>query len=320
MMSKFWVCAAVAITINMLSIHAIGQVPAAPILAPQVDVAAPVEKVVATVGTDKITDKQVEAITRSQLRGRRVPPEAMAGLRKMILESLVQSRLVAQYVAAKNITVDAKDVDAAIADIKKRVADAGIEFAMVLKAQGLTDETLKEQIATDMAVDKYANAAVTDEKAEAHFNANKQKFDGTQVKASHILLKYDAQSTAEDKKAANDKIAAIQQAILDGADFGEAAKKHSACPSSAKGGDLGFFGKGQMVKPFSDAAFGMTTGQMSQPIETEFGVHLIKVTGIKPGETKFEEAKDAVRNALIRQVLDETAAEQRKVTKVQIIN
>lgn len=319
-MLKFWVCAAVAITINVLCIDAMGQAPAAPIAAPQADVPAPVEKVVATVGTDEITDKQVEAITHSQLRGQRVPPEAMAGLRKMILESLIQSRLVAQYVAAKNITVDTKEVDAAIADIKKRVADAGIEFAMVLKAQGLTDETLKEQIATDMAVDKYANAAVTDEKAEAHFNAHKQEFDGTQVKASHILLKYDEQSTAAEKKAANDKIAAIQQAILDGADFGEAAKKHSACPSSAKGGDLGFFGKGQMVKPFSDAAFGMKAGQMSQPIETEFGVHLIKVTGVKPGEAKFAEAKDVVRSALIRQLLEQTAAEQRKITKVQIMN
>ena len=320
MMSKFQLCAAVVVAVNVLSISALGQVPAAPAPDPQVAPVAPVKKVVAIVGTDKITDKQVEAICRGQLRGRQIPPEAMANLRKMIIESLIRGRLVAQYIAAKKITADAKEVEEAIADIKKRVADAGIDFTTVLKAQGLTDETLKKQIASELAVAKFAEAEVSDEKAEAHFKANKKEFDGTQVKASHILLKYDAESTAEEKKTANDKIAAIKKEILAGADFGEAAKKHSACPSSAKGGDLGFFRRGQMVKPFSDAAFGMTPGQMSEPVETQFGVHLIKVTDVKPGEAKFDEAKDAVKDALTKQLMEEIAGEQRKVTKVEIMN
>lgn len=318
MMSKFSVCAAVALAISVLSISALGQVPAASAPAPQVAPTAPAEKVVAIVGTDKITDKQIEAISRGQLRGRPIPPEDMANLRKMILESLIRSRLVAQFVAAKEITVEAKEVEEAIADIKKRFAERGADFAMVLKAQGLTDETLNEQIASEMAVAKFAEAEVTDEKAEAHFKAHKQEFAETQVRASHILLKYDAESTAEEKKAANDKIVAIRKEILAGADFGEAAKKHSACPSSDRGGDLGFFGKGQMVKPFSDTAFAMTSGQLSQPVETRFGVHLIKVTGVK--QRGFDEAKDAIKDVLIRQLLEKAAAEQRKVTKVEILN
>jgi parvulin-like peptidyl-prolyl isomerase len=320
-MLKSKVCAVMAVAIAALSVSAIGQVPGAPAAAPiQVTPPAPAEKVVATVGTDKITNTQVDRILQGQLRGRPAPPEAMANLRKMILESLIQSRLVVQFVAAKNITADAKEVEEAITDIKKQVAEAGRDYATVLKAQGLTDETLKKQIASELAVEKYAKAAVTDEKAEAYFNAHKKQFDGSQVKASHILLKYDAQSSAEEKKMANAKIAAIRQEIAGGADFAEAAKKHSACPSSAQGGDLGFFGKGQMVKPFSDAAFSMTPGQLSQPVETQFGVHLIKVTEVKPGETKFDEAKDAVNTALFGQVLEQAAAEQRKVTKVEILN
>ncbi|MBC8870557.1 MAG: peptidylprolyl isomerase [Planctomycetes bacterium] len=320
MMSKFKVCAAAAVAFNVLSISALGQVPAAPVPASEVAPAAPVEKVIATVGTDTITNTQVEAISRGQLRGRQASPEALTNLRIMILESLIRSRLVAQYVAAKKITVDAKEVEEALASIKKRLAEAEIDFATVMKAQGLTAETLKEQIASELAIKKYAEAEVTDEKAETYFKANKQEFDGTEVKASHILLKYEPQSTAEEKKAANDKIATIKQEILAGADFAEAAKKHSACPSSDKGGDLGFFKRGQMVKPFSDTAFGMTAGQMSEPVETQFGVHLIKVTEVKPGETNFDAAKDAVKDVLIRQLMEETAAEQRKVTKVEILN
>jgi len=91
----------------------------------------------------------------------------------------------------------------------------------------------------------------------------------TQVRASHILV--DDEATAKDLKS---KIEA-------GASFEDMAREHSSCPSGAKGGDLGWFGKGQMVKPFEDAAFTTPEGQLSAPIKTQFGYHLVKVTGSK---------------------------------------
>jgi len=92
----------------------------------------------------------------------------------------------------------------------------------------------------------------------------------TQVRASHILV--DDESMAKD----------LKKQIEGGASFEAVAKEHSSCPSSAKGGDLGWFGKGQMVKPFEDAAFSTPEGQLSNPVKTQFGYHLIKVTGQKP--------------------------------------
>ena len=86
------------------------------------------------------------------------------------------------------------------------------------------------------------------------------------VRASHILVK-----TEEE---ANDLLAKLNE----GADFGELAEEHSLCPSKRDGGDLGYFGKGMMVKPFEDAAFSMEAGEVSQPVETQFGWHLIKLT------------------------------------------
>lgn len=88
----------------------------------------------------------------------------------------------------------------------------------------------------------------------------------TQVRASHILVD------------SEEKAKKLKMEIDSGADFRKIAKKDSKCPSGAQGGDLGFFGKGQMVKEFEDAAFSLPVGVVSQPIKTEFGYHLIVVT------------------------------------------
>jgi len=86
-----------------------------------------------------------------------------------------------------------------------------------------------------------------------------------QVRAAHILV---------DNKALADE---LKKKANDGAEFAALAKKHSSCPSGAKGGDLGFFSKGQMVQPFEDAAFSLPEGLVSEPVKTQFGWHLIKV-------------------------------------------
>jgi peptidyl-prolyl cis-trans isomerase C len=88
----------------------------------------------------------------------------------------------------------------------------------------------------------------------------------SQVRASHILV----QTLAE---AVN-----LKEQISSGADFAQIARQHSKCPSGQSGGDLGMFGRGMMVKPFEDAAFGANVGTVTDPVQTQFGYHLIKRT------------------------------------------
>ncbi|MDU9376408.1 Foldase protein PrsA 1 [Methanocorpusculaceae archaeon Sp1] len=89
------------------------------------------------------------------------------------------------------------------------------------------------------------------------------------VKASHILVKTESEAKQ------------LMKQISDGDDFAKLAKLHSQCPSGKSGGDLGYFGKGQMVKPFEDAAFKAKAGEVVGPVKTQFGWHLIKVTDVK---------------------------------------
>lgn len=102
------------------------------------------------------------------------------------------------------------------------------------------------------------------------------------VRASHILLMYrgSTRSTAtRTKEEARALIEDIERAIQAGEDFAELARKYSDCPSRTRAGDLGSFGRGQMVKPFEDAAFGLQVGKVSGVVETTFGYHLIQRTG-----------------------------------------
>jgi len=89
------------------------------------------------------------------------------------------------------------------------------------------------------------------------------------VRASHILVKTEEEANK------------LYEEIQGGADFAQLAEEHSLCPSKRDGGDLKFFGKGMMVKPFEDAAFSMEVGEVSKPVQTQFGWHLIKLTDKK---------------------------------------
>ena len=104
----------------------------------------------------------------------------------------------------------------------------------------------------------------------------------SKVRASHILLMYagSARSSAtRSKQEALEGVQGFSSQIAEGADFAELARSHSDCPSGASGGDLGFFGRGQMVPEFEEAAFNMEVGQTSDVIETDFGYHLVQRTG-----------------------------------------
>ena len=103
----------------------------------------------------------------------------------------------------------------------------------------------------------------------------------SQVRASHILLMYKGSSRSSASRSKDEALTGIEdlaRQIADGADFALLARGHSDCPSSAQGGDLGFFGRGQMVPEFEAAAFSMQPGEVSDVIETAFGYHLVRRT------------------------------------------
>lgn len=153
-------------------------------------------------------------------------------------------------------------------------------------------EILKKDLLIQAGVKNVLDAVtVTDEEVKAFYEGNPEMFKGeASVRAKHILV--DNEEKAKEVKAAIDG----------GVSFEDAAKEHSNCPSSSQGGDLGFFTRGKMVPEFEEAAFTLAIGEVSNPVQTQFGYHLIKVEEkTKEAAKSFEEVKDQLKVNLLSQ-------------------
>jgi len=248
-------------------------------------------------------DKQVQQVrARMAQRGRSLKDSDMGAVRENILNTLIDRELLYQASQKEGIKIAKKAVDEKIDELKKKLADDG-DFSKILKKADITEAGLRTQLRQQMAVQELVkkkiskNISISDKEARAFYDSKQEFFkQPEQVRASHILIKVEAKAKKKDVKAAREKIERIQKRLKEGEDFAKLAKETSQCPSSAKGGDLGFFKRGQMVKPFEDAVFSMKTGQVSDIIRTRFGFHIVKVTGKKPAETvAFVKVKDKIK-------------------------
>ncbi|MBV8372120.1 MAG: peptidylprolyl isomerase [Candidatus Eremiobacteraeota bacterium] len=190
------------------------------------------------------------------------------------LQQMVQETLILQYAKNNNITVTDDEVGKREDDLKANFPSGS--WDEMLKARGLSEDdvkqALREQIILDKALQKQVN--VTPAQVKAYFDKNHAAFDKPeQIKARHILVK---------DMATADK---VEAALKSGQNFADVAKQYSTDPGSKdKGGELGFFRRGQMVPAFDKVAFSMKVGQISPPVKSPFGYHIIQVEAIQPGE------------------------------------
>jgi len=213
-------------------------------------------KILATVNGKEITEEYLNMVMQSMGPQRAMQYSSEQG-KKQLLNDLINEELL--YFHAKDNRMDTEE-------------------AFQKELQQMEANLLKQY-----ALGKLLESVeINDEEVKSYYEDNKEQFKTPEsVKASHILV--------DTEEKANE----ILNEINEGLSFEEAAKKYSKCPSKAKGGDLGFFTKGKMVPEFEQAAFDMEKDDISEPVKTKFGYHLIKVYDKKePGISTFEEVKN----------------------------
>ena len=252
---------------------------------------------VATVNDSIITQAEFDLeMSRIQERfrqsGRSPNQQELAQVREAILDNLIARELLYQESEKKGFKVSEEEVKQQLGAIKARFANEA-EFQAALSKMNISEADLESQIQQDITIRQFIRdtfvqeATVSDNEVKAYYDNNPDLFTKPeQVRASHILIKVAPQADKTQKARARKTLKTVQQKLQTGEDFGALAKEFSQGPSSAKEGDLGYFKRGQMVKPFEDVAFAMKVGAVSDIVETRFGYHLIKVTDKQP-ETKL---------------------------------
>lgn len=223
------------------------------------------QEILATVAGQEITSADLEAFIQSMPKEQQMYA-SNPQFRQHALDQLINARLFAKY--AEDMKMDETE-----------------EFKTILK-------NAKKDILASMAIGETVKGVeVTEEEMKTFYEENSNYFEqGANVSAKHILVKEEA------------KCQEILEEIVAGKAFEVAAQEYSTCPSGQKGGDLGEFGKGQMVKEFEEAAFNAEIGQVVGPVATQFGYHLIKVEAKNEASvTPFEEVKEQIRRNLLQQ-------------------
>ena len=246
-----------------------------------------------------------QLIKQKSGKGKELGDLQVAEIKKEVLDMLIKSELLYQASQKKGIKVEESVVNKELESLKKRFPSEE-EFKKALSKDNLSEDALSIQIKRNLAVQQFIedsivkNIKVSDKEIKAYYDEHPDFFiQPEQVKSSHILIKFDPKADESQKAKAHKKIVEIQQKLEKGEDFAELAKESSQCPSNAKGGDLGYFRRGQMVKPFEETAFALKPGEVSDIVETRFGYHLIKVFDKKPESTiKLEDAKDKIERYL----------------------
>jgi len=285
------------------------------------------DKVVVTVNGVDVTESQLETLIKPQMeqlaaQASQAPPEFLEQRKQQIRQQAVERLIVEQLLNSKvkenNIVITEQQTLEKIQEMAAGQNMSMEDFKALVAAYGQSFDQIEQQVRKGLAFEQLMETRwagkidVNEADAKTYYEQNMEQFKTPeQVQASHILIAPDLADPNTDpdkaKAQARQKAQQLLEQVKTGADFAQIAKENSTCPSSARGGDLGYFGRGQMVPAFEQAAFALEAGQTSELVETRFGYHIIKVVDKKAQITKsFEQEKADI----IGQLSDKKKSEQ----------
>jgi peptidyl-prolyl cis-trans isomerase C len=269
----------------------------------------PVAKVGETIIPYKDLHLEFDVVKKRQAaQGRELTPEESKKLQGDILDWLIDKEVLRQECQRQKIEPSQEEIQKTLDNVISR--SGGKEnFEKKLKEDFLTPEEYRQRIEKGLAIKKLieketaAAIKISEEEKKDFYEKNKKEFEQPEaVQMSHILINVKPGASKEETEKARKKIEEILAKVKAGEDFAELARKNSECPTSSKGGDLGYVSKGKMVPEFEKAAFALKPGQVSDIVQTQFGFHIIKVGEKRPAQIlSYEKVEKGIENALMNQ-------------------
>ncbi len=285
--------------------------------------AAPVQPA-AVVNGEPIAMADVEALVQMEGPTALQLPESKRRQKRLdALAMLIDDLLMQQFLRQNGPRIDPAEVVKQTNELEEGLRRQGKKLQEFLRESNQTEAQLRNSIVNMLQWREYVRGRITESKVSEYYKDNKAYFDGVTVRASHIVIRVSPNAGEAELQAARDKLQALRRDIVDlhKIDFAEAAKKYSQCPSAPHGGDIGFFTRKWMVdETFAKAAFALQeVGDVSGVVQTDYGMHLIKLTERKAGQpSDYEKIKEAVRDMCIEDLRQALLAEQRKKATIKI--
>src|SRR5690606_31104055 len=272
------------------------------------------DDVLATVNDRPITqaDLHLESLLRH------IPDDQLAAHRDQLLDDLIDQQLVAAFVARRRIRANSVTLESQLERVEALIRRRGEDPEGFLQRLGIDRDHLRRRLELSLAWRAYVEQVASDQQLREHFQKHRRQLDGTQLKARHIFIKGEPQDAAG-RAAARQKLESLRQQIAAGEiTFEAAAAAHSQAPSADEGGDVGYFGfRGTMPADFADAAFALPVGEISGPVESPLGVHLIEVTDERPGQLSLEDVRPQILERISRDMWEARIAEDRPSAKIE---
>jgi len=242
-------------------------------------------------------------------------PSQFKRVQRKVLEQLISEELLWQQAAQDGFVTSDAELEQALAAVRQSYPTQ-TQYENRLTERGFSVASFREDVRRKIAVRKWAWATLAKEveisDAEVHefYVANEVRFiQSAQINVRHVLIKLAADADDATVAAARGEIEEILAQARAGADFAELARQRSQGPSAPRGGELGFVPRGQLVKPFEDAAFALQPGEIPEVVRSEFGFHIIKLVARRDGQVVPEQQVAAqIRKHLFEGKLVETVA------------
>lgn len=298
--------------------------------------------VTTSLGAQPVVQPILEVAVHRALR--QFPDSAKEMARKEIINHLVENTLIDHYLVAIKTNVEPKEVENLIGELRKELVAVKKDYATELAAMMLTEEEFRAEVLAQLKWESFVKQQSTDAALQGLFASSPDVFDGSMVRARHILFTPGTDKAKQEEAAGKlrgtkqvieqeaAKAVAAAPATADSIQketiraqkteelFAAFATRDSLCPSKKDGGDLNFFPRaGAMVEPFAKTAFELKPYAMSDVVATEFGYHLILVTARKPGTPKkFEEVKEDVKLLYAMKLREAVLAQVKPKAKIDI--
>ncbi|QDU26786.1 Foldase protein PrsA precursor [Anatilimnocola aggregata] len=308
-----WLLVRSVTTAAMLSLVVLSQTRAQEVKAPAV---------AATVNGAAISTAQLERELALVVKDRQLTPAQREAIQKEVLAHAIDRRLVLQWLAQSNQAASEQDVDLVQARLLKKLEAESIKLPDYLQAQGQTAAEFREQQRWELTWQRYLDRYLTAANLQKFFEKNRREYDGSELHVAHILLAAPKNADEAAWQELREQAADLRQQISEKKlPFTDAAKQFSKSPTATKGGDIGWIKRREpMPESFSAAAYQLQVGEVSPPVETTFGVHLITCLEVKPGTRTWQEAVDELRPAVIHYLFRWIADKERTTAKIDYTN